>query len=96
MSELELITPGEILLEEFMKPHELSANKLAIELRVPSNRIYGIVNAGREITPDTALRLAAFFGNTGQFWMNLQMHYNLEKARLHEDEITRGIVQLAA
>lgn len=78
------VHPGEILLEEFLKPLEISANKLARELRVPPNRIVKIVNGARGITADTALRLARFFNTTADFWMNLQSHYDLEKAR---DEI---------
>jgi len=98
MTELKLITPGDVLYEEFMSPYHLSSNKLAIELRVPSNRISEIIKGKRDITPDTALRLAKFFGNSPDFWMNLQVHFNLEKARLHESEITAGIkpIQLAA
>ena len=78
------IHPGEILLEDFLRPLEISANKLARELRVPSNRIVKIVNGQRGITADTALRLARFFNMTPDFWMNLQSHYDLEKA---QDEI---------
>ena len=82
------IYPGEILFEEFLKPFGISANKLARELRVPSNRIVKIVNGERGITADTALRLARFFNMTPDFWMNLQSHYDLEKA---QDEIAEQI-----
>jgi addiction module HigA family antidote len=82
------IHPGEILLEDFLKPLGISANKLARELRVPSNRIVKIVNGQRGITADTALRLARFFNMTPDFWMNLQSHYDLEKA---QDEIAEQI-----
>jgi len=82
------IHPGEILLEDFLKPLGISANKLARELRVPSNRIVKIVNGERGITADTALRLARFFNMTPDFWMNLQSHYDLEKA---QDEIAERI-----
>ena len=64
------VHPGEILLEELMKPYKLSANKLSLELRVPSNRIVGIVNGQRSITAHTALRLSHYFGISAQFWMN--------------------------
>jgi addiction module HigA family antidote len=77
------VHPGEILLEELMKPFKLSANKLSLELRVPSNRIVGIVNGERSITADTALRLSRYFGMSAQFWMNAQGRYDLEVA---EDE----------
>jgi len=67
------IHPGEILLEEFMKPLKLSANRLAIGLRVPGTRIHAIVNGKRDITPDTAMRLARYSGTTVKVWLNLQM-----------------------
>jgi len=78
------ITPvhaGEILLEEFMQPFELSQNALAKALHVTPRRINEIVNKKRAITADTALRLAKFFGNSAEFWMNLQNRFDLETAR---------------
>ncbi len=78
------ITPvhaGEILLEEFMQPYELTQNALAKALHVTPRRINEIVNKKRAITADTALRLAKFFGNSAEFWMNLQNRYDLETAR---------------
>jgi addiction module HigA family antidote len=91
------IHPGEILLEEFLKPLGISANKLARELRVPSNRIVKIVNGERGITADTALRLARFFSMTPDFWMNLQSHYDLEKAQEEiAEEIARDVRPRAA
>jgi addiction module HigA family antidote len=82
------VHPGEILLEDFLRPLELSANALARELRVPSNRIVKIINGERGITADTALRLARFFNMTPNFWMNLQSHYDLECAK---DELAAQI-----
>ncbi|MGI5922976.1 MAG: HigA family addiction module antitoxin [Lentisphaeria bacterium] len=73
--------PGEILLEEFLKPLALSQNKLAMELRVPCHRINEIVRGRRGISADTALRLARFFATTPDFWMNLQQSYDLAAAR---------------
>jgi addiction module HigA family antidote len=73
--------PGEILAEEFMKPLGLSDNGLAMALRVPANRITGIVNGERAVTADTALRLARYFGSTAEFWINLQAGHDLSKAR---------------
>jgi addiction module HigA family antidote len=73
--------PGEILLEEFLKPMGLSQNKLAIELRVPCHRVHEIVHERRGITADTALRLAKFFATTPDFWLNLQKSYDLAAAR---------------
>jgi antitoxin HigA-1 len=74
------IHPGEILLEDFMRPLKLSMNKLALELRVPVTRIADIVNQRRGITADTALRLGRYFNMNARFWMNLQMLYDLEAA----------------
>jgi len=77
------IHPGEILREEFLAPLEMSANALAMELHVPAPRINDIVRARRSVTPDTALRLARYFGTTAQFWLNLQGSYDLKVAE-HE------------
>ena len=74
------IHPGETLREGFLKPLGLTANRLAIELRVPVTRVNDIVGGKRAITADTALRLARFFRTTPQFWMNLQANYELELA----------------
>jgi addiction module HigA family antidote len=72
------IHPGEILLEEFLKPMELSQYRLAKDTSVPPRRINEIVHGKRAITADTALRLGRFFGMSAQFWMNLQARYDLE------------------
>lgn len=74
------IHAGEILREEFLVPLGISAHALAIELKVPSPRINDIVRERRSITPDTALRLARYFGTTPQFWLNLQTSYDLKIA----------------
>ena len=71
------IHPGEILELEFLKPLNLSQNKLAREIGVPPRRINEIVHGKRAITADTAIRLSRFFGTTAQFWLNLQTHYEL-------------------
>ena len=73
--------PGEILREEFMLPHSLSANALAGHLGVTTARINEIAREQRGVTADTALRLARFFSTTTQFWMDLQKQYELETAR---------------
>lgn len=78
---LPLITPGEYLTEEFLEPLGLSANALALALRVPATRIQAIVNGQRGITAETALRLSQYFGTTPEFWMNLQAAYELDKVR---------------
>jgi addiction module HigA family antidote len=78
---LDPIPPGEILLEEFMRPLELSINALARELDVPPNRISDIVNGKRAITADTALRLGKYFGVSPEVWLGLQADYDLRVAR---------------
>jgi antitoxin HigA-1 len=78
---LDPIHPGEILLEDFLKPMEISINKLAREIDVPPGRISTIVNGKRSITADTALRLAAYFGSSPELWLNLQTDYDLRIAR---------------
>jgi addiction module HigA family antidote len=75
-------SPGEMLLEEFLKPLGMSQNQLAMIIRVPSTRIGEIVRGKRAITPDTALRLARFFNNSPEFWLNLQQMHDLSKANL--------------
>jgi addiction module HigA family antidote len=75
------VHPGEVLLEEYLKPLGISQNRLARDLGVPAQRINDIVRKNRTVTVDTALRLARYFHTTPQFWLNLQMHYDLEMAR---------------
>lgn len=75
---LPLIHPGEILLEEFLKPLELSQYRLAKDISVPPRRINEIVHGQRSITADTSLRLARYFGTSERFWLNLQTRYDLE------------------
>ena len=74
------IHPGEILLEEFLKPMSLSQNKVALSIGVPSRRINEIVLGKRGITADTALRLGRYFDMSPQFWLGLQMDYDLDIA----------------
>mgnify|MGYP001820883074 CR=1 FL=1 len=76
------IHPGEVLLEEFLRPMDLSQNRLARELAVPPRRINEIVLGKRSITPDTALRLARYFGTSERFWLGLQADFDLEEARM--------------
>jgi antitoxin HigA-1 len=80
------IHPGEILLEEFLKPMNISQYKLAKDISVPARRINEIVHGIRGITPDTALRLSRYFGLSERFWLNLQTRYDLEveKDRLQD------------
>ncbi len=80
---LQLLHPGEVLVEEFLKPMQLSQNRLAIAIGVPPRRINEIALRKRSITADTALRLASYFGNSPQFWLGLQMDYDLDVAAEH-------------
>jgi len=75
---LKPIHPGEILLEEFLKPMGLSQNRVALDIGVSARRINEVVLKKRRITADTALRLARFFGTSPQFWLGLQMDYDLD------------------
>ncbi|MGH7800263.1 MAG: HigA family addiction module antitoxin [Thermodesulfobacteriota bacterium] len=82
--ELEPIHPGEILLEEFLKPMGISQYRLAKDINVDLRRINAIVHGERAITADTALRLSRYFGTTERFWLNLQARYDLE---VQKDEL---------
>ncbi|MBK7217086.1 MAG: HigA family addiction module antidote protein [Candidatus Promineofilum sp.] len=82
------VHPGEVLAEEFLKPMALSQNRLALDIRVPARRINEIVHGKRRISPDTALRLARYFDMSPQFWLELQMDYDLDVA---EDELAEQI-----
>ena len=83
--------PGEILRDQFMAEFGLSINRLARDLRVPVTRISEITKERRAITPDTALRLARYFGTTPEFWINLQAAYDLDVARLTIAQIHREV-----
>ena len=73
--------PGVILLEEYLKPLNISQNKLGRDLGIPAQRVNAIVRGQRAVTVDTALRLAKYFKTSPQFWLNLQNHYDLEMAQ---------------
>jgi antitoxin HigA-1 len=73
--------PGEILLEEFLKPREMSQSALSAKLGIPIQRINTLINGKRSVTPETALLLARFFETTAEFWMNLQTKHDLWMAR---------------
>jgi addiction module HigA family antidote len=91
------IHPGEILMEEFLKPMEISQYRLAKDINVPARRINEIVHGKRSITPDTALRLSKYFGLSERFWINLQARYDLEseKDRL-KDRLNKEVHVYAA
>ena len=94
---LEPIHPGEILFEEFMKPMEISINRLAREIHVSPGRISAIVNGKRAITADTALRLSRYFGTSSDLWIGLQGEFDLRVAkRTIGPEIERHIQQHVA
>jgi addiction module HigA family antidote len=78
---LDLIPPGEILLEEFMRPMGISQSRLARDLCVPATRVRDVVHGRRAITADTALRLAKYFRTSPEFWLGMQVEYDLRKAR---------------
>jgi antitoxin HigA-1 len=88
--------PGEVLLEEFLKPLEISQHKLAMDIRVPATRIGEIVHRRRAITPETALRLARYFGTSPEFWLNLQQSFDLTKTRTEQEEKIAREVQAYA
>lgn len=91
------IHPGEILREDFLKPLSMSAHALAIALRVPAPRINDIVRERRAVSPDTAMRLARYFGGDAQSWMNLQVAYDLRTAEIAEGKtIEREVLPRAA
>jgi addiction module HigA family antidote len=91
-NKLRPIHPGEILREDYLEPMGLSANALSLALHVPATRIGEILKERRGITPDTALRLAQYFGGDAQSWMNLQTSYDLKVAiGQHGDEIEKAI-----
>ena len=90
-----LIHPGEILMEEFLKPMGISQNKLAMDIHVPAPRINAIAKGTRAITADTALRLGKYFGTGPEFWINLQTNYDLCVAAAESQKEIDAIPQLA-
>src|SRR4030066_2351178 len=90
------IHPGEILLEEFLKPMEISQYRLAKDISVDPRRVNEIVHGQRAISADTALRLGRYFGTSPQFWLNLQSHYDLEVLDIEfGDQIEKEVKVLA-
>ncbi len=88
------ITPGDVLLEEFLKPIGITQNQLAKDIKVPANRIGQIIHGKREITADTALRLGKYFGIEPEFWINLQMRYNMKIAKSKLEKIIEKEVKV--
>lgn len=89
--------PGEVLQEEYLKPLGISQNKLALSMRVPAQRISEIINGKRAVTADTAIRLAKVIGTTAEFWLSLQMDYDLQLTMREEGEqIDREVMPILA
>jgi len=95
MEKLENIHPGEILLEEFLKPLNISAYKLSKDTEIPQTRISLILKGKRKITADTALRLGSYFGNSAKFWLGLQDDFDLEEERNNKKDLLLKIRQKA-
>lgn len=96
MNNMRAIHPGEILKEEYLEPLNMSANALAVALRVPAPRINDVIRQKRGVSIDTALRLAIYFNTTAQFWMNLQVSYDLKIAKQNMTKIENEIIPLQA
>lgn len=96
MNNMRAIHPGEIIKEEYLEPLNMSPNALAIALRVPAPRINDVIRQKRGISIDTALRLARYFNTTPQFWMNLQISYDLKMAKQNMTKIENEIIPLQA
>jgi addiction module HigA family antidote len=92
MSKLKNIHPGEILLEEFMIPLEITAYKLAKDIDVPQTRISEIIKEKRRITADTAIRLSNYFGNSAKFWLGLQDDYDIEFEKTQKEFEFKNII----
>lgn len=87
MERLSNIHPGEVLLEEFLKPLEISAYRLSKDTDLPQTRISQILKGNRRITADTAMRLSSYFGNSAKFWLGLQDDYDLEEVQYNHHEV---------
>jgi len=94
MEKLTNIHPGEVLLEEFLMPMEVSAYRLSKDIEIPQTRISQIIKGKRRITADTALRLSSYFGNSAKFWLGLQDDYDIEEEKRLNEAIFRKIQQL--
>ncbi len=96
MNNMRAIHPGEIIKEEYLEPLNISANALAVALRVPAPRINDVIRRKRGVSIDTAIRLAIYFNTTAQFWMNLQISYDLKSAKQKMKKIEGEIIPLQA
>lgn len=93
MKKLKNIHPGEILLEEFLLPLEISAYKLSKDIGIPQTRVSAIIKGNRRITADTALRLSKYFGNSAKFWLGLQDDFDIEEERNEKSAELNAIKQ---
>lgn len=91
MEKLKNIHPGEILLEEFLVPLDITPYRLSKELKIPQTRISEITKGNRRITADTAMRLSQYFGNSPKFWLGLQDDYDIEEEQENKGEEIQGI-----
>ncbi|MBI5370745.1 MAG: HigA family addiction module antidote protein [Sphingobacteriales bacterium] len=91
MPRLNNIHPGEILLEEFLVPLQISAYKLSKDIEIPQTRISEIIKGNRRITADTALRLSRYFGNSAKFWLGLQDDFDIEEELLSKGDSLKSI-----
>lgn len=94
MEKLLNIHPGEVLLEEFLIPLEISAYRLSKDTEIPQTRISQIIKGKRRITADTALRFSSYFGNSAKFWLGLQDDYDIEEEKENKKEIIEKIIKL--
>jgi len=94
MERLKNIHPGEILLEEFLIPLEITAYRLSKDTEIPQTRISQIIKGKRRITADTALRFSSYFGNSAKFWLGLQDDYDIEEERRSQTEIFEKISKI--
>lgn len=93
---VQVVHPGEVLAAEFLEPLGMSQNRLALDIRVPAHRISEIVRGKRRVSPDSALRLALYFHTSAEFWLGLQMAYDLALAReALDEELRRDITNCA-
>jgi addiction module HigA family antidote len=94
MKRLSNVHPGEVLLEEFLIPMNISAYKLSKDIDIPQNRTSEILKGKRSITADTALRLSSYFGTTAKFWLGLQDDYDLEETAMNKKEVLKKIKKI--
>ncbi len=94
MAKLKNVHPGEVLLEEFLIPFNITAYKLSKDINIPQTRISEIVKGNRRITADTALRLSKYFGNSAKFWLGLQNDFDIEEETLAKSSLLNSIKAL--